>query len=249
MNRIRLTALSASCLLWMLCMLAACEQENYDKGDGKYSRLVTAFVEAPTNQERQVVYVDTDEGERLALNAPYTAKWLLKADTTYRAVLYYYEEEKEAVRPYMLASLSTATVLPVDSFKKGVKTDPVKFESAWVSKTKKYLNTGIYLKMGTSDNADARHIIGIVRDTIMLQADGKLTLALADTQVELEPDDLLIEQTSAPGFAVQSDRGVTVALNIVLTDELVEEGFMREIISKLQTMRKEAGFENGRDDF
>ncbi|MBR7091772.1 MAG: isoleucine--tRNA ligase [Clostridia bacterium] len=76
-----------------------------------------------------------------------------------------------------------------------------------------------------------------------LQADGKLTLALADTQVELEPDDLLIEQTSAPGFAVQSDRGVTVALNIVLTDELVEEGFMREIISKLQTMRKEAGFE------
>ena len=106
MNRKRLTALSASCLLWMLCMLAACEQENYDKGDGKYSRLVTAFVEAPTNQERQVVYVDTDEGERLALNAPYTAKWLLKADTTYRAVLYYYEEEKEAVRPYMLASLS-----------------------------------------------------------------------------------------------------------------------------------------------
>ena len=178
MNRKRLTALSASCLLWMLCMLAACEQENYDKGDGKYSRLVTAFVEAPTTQERQVVYVDTDEGERLALNAPYTAKWLLKADTTYRAVLYYYEEEKEAVRPYMLASLSTATVLPVDSFKKGVKTDPVKFESAWVSKTKKYLNTGIYLKMGTSENADARHIIGIVRDTIMLQADGKLTAHL-----------------------------------------------------------------------
>lgn len=177
MNRKRLQGISAACIIGTLSILSACEQENYETGDGKYSLLTTAFVEAPTNQERQVAYVETDDGERLTLNAPYTAKWLTKADTVYRAVLYYYQEG-DAVRPYTLSALSTATVLPVDSFKKGVRTDPVKFESAWVSKTKKYLNAGIYLKMGTSDNADAHHLVGVVRDTIMLQADGRLTAHL-----------------------------------------------------------------------
>ena len=59
----------------------------------------------------------------------------------------------------------------------------------------------------------------------------------------LEKEDLLIEAAQMEGFVSESDHGVTVVLDTKLTDELVEEGFVLEIISKIQTMRKEADFE------
>ncbi len=58
----------------------------------------------------------------------------------------------------------------------------------------------------------------------------------------LSAEDLLISTEQKPGFFTASDHGVTVTLDTELTPELVDEGFVREIISKLQTMRKEAGF-------
>ncbi len=61
--------------------------------------------------------------------------------------------------------------------------------------------------------------------------------------VELTEDDILIELTQKEGYAVQADGDLAVILDTELTDALVEEGFVREIISKIQTMRKEAGFE------
>ena len=56
-------------------------------------------------------------------------------------------------------------------------------------------------------------------------------------------EDLQIFTQSAEGYVAVSDRGVTVALNTELTPELLEEGTERELVSKIQTMRKEAGFE------
>ena len=53
---------------------------------------------------------------------------------------------------------------------------------------------------------------------------------------------MLIEAKQREGFYTVSDRGITVALDTTLTDDLIEEGFAREIVSKIQTMRKEAGF-------
>ncbi|PKM94843.1 MAG: isoleucine--tRNA ligase [Firmicutes bacterium HGW-Firmicutes-1] len=61
--------------------------------------------------------------------------------------------------------------------------------------------------------------------------------------VELTKDDLLIESTKQEGFESASDKEVTVIIDTNLTEELIEEGFVREIVSKIQTMRKEAGFE------
>ena len=68
-------------------------------------------------------------------------------------------------------------------------------------------------------------------------------LTLLDGTVKLAPEDLLIETAQTEGYYTVSDRGITVAIDTRLTPELVEEGFVREIVSKLQTMRKEAGFE------
>ncbi|MBQ8807742.1 MAG: isoleucine--tRNA ligase, partial [Clostridia bacterium] len=55
--------------------------------------------------------------------------------------------------------------------------------------------------------------------------------------------DLLIESAQVEGFQSESDFGITVVLDTRLSDELIEEGFVREIISKIQTMRKDSGFE------
>ncbi len=70
-----------------------------------------------------------------------------------------------------------------------------------------------------------------------------LRFTVEGTEVALEKDDVLIEAVQRPGLATLEERGLTVALSTVLTPELVREGYAREIISKLQTMRKDAGFE------
>lgn len=62
-------------------------------------------------------------------------------------------------------------------------------------------------------------------------------------KVELTAEDVLIEETHKEGYITASENDVTVVLDIALTPELIEEGFVREIISKIQVMRKEAGFE------
>ena len=76
-----------------------------------------------------------------------------------------------------------------------------------------------------------------------LNEKGQLTFNFDGETVELTKDDLLIEIAQTEGFESGNDGDVTVVLDTNLTPELVEEGFMREIISKIQTMRKEAGFE------
>ena len=63
------------------------------------------------------------------------------------------------------------------------------------------------------------------------------------TAIELTIDDVLIETTQKEGFATASDRGITVVLNTVLTPALIEEGNVRELVSKWQNMRREAGFD------
>ena len=76
-----------------------------------------------------------------------------------------------------------------------------------------------------------------------LESTGSLKFEVNGTAVTLEKEDLLIEAAQVEGFASESDFGITVVLDTRLSDELIEEGFVREIISKLQTMRKDSGFE------
>ncbi len=76
-----------------------------------------------------------------------------------------------------------------------------------------------------------------------LKANGKLVFDFASGLVELSEEDLLIDTVQKEGLFTLADNGITVALDTALTDELIEEGFVREIVSKIQTMRKEAGFE------
>ena len=76
-----------------------------------------------------------------------------------------------------------------------------------------------------------------------LNAEGMLRFTFGDTVVELTKDDLLIDMAQTEGYVSEGDNTVTVVLDTNMTPELLEEGFYRELISKIQTMRKEAGFE------
>ena len=76
-----------------------------------------------------------------------------------------------------------------------------------------------------------------------LKSDGALEFDFDGEKILLTLDDLLIETAKSENFVSQEDNQVTVVLDIRLTPELIEEGFVREVISKVQTMRKEAGFE------
>ncbi len=76
-----------------------------------------------------------------------------------------------------------------------------------------------------------------------LNANGSVKFDINGTEVVLTADDLLITPANKSGFSAQSDSEMTVVLDTNLNEALIREGYMRELISKLQTMRKETGFE------
>ncbi len=76
-----------------------------------------------------------------------------------------------------------------------------------------------------------------------LDEKGAITFTVDGNEIVLAPEDVLIETVQKEGYQAESANGYTVVLDTNLTDELIEEGFVREIISKVQTMRKDAGFE------
>ena len=76
-----------------------------------------------------------------------------------------------------------------------------------------------------------------------LKANGFITFDVNGTEVKLAEEDLLIDISQKEGYVTEADNTVTVVLDTNLTEELIEEGFVYEVISKIQTMRKDSGFE------
>ena len=76
-----------------------------------------------------------------------------------------------------------------------------------------------------------------------LNSKGTLTITVEGVAEALTSEDLLVESAQKEGFEAASENGITVVLDTNLTPELINEGLLREIVSKVQTMRKEAGFE------
>ena len=93
---------------------------------------------------------------------------------------------------------------------------------------------GIQKKLGSLDGNAAME---------ELKASGLLRFEVDGAAVELTEEDLLISMAQKEGYVSQEDNRMTVVLDTNLTEELIEEGFVYEIISKIQTMRKDAGFE------
>jgi len=162
----------------VLMLTAACEQELYEKGDSSMSYMRADFVEAFVGSGKQVDYVITDDGDSLQLTAPYKGSWVERADTLYRALMYYNQRGTTA-------EISSMYRVPVLSAKRDViginkaKTDPVGLETIWMSRSKRYLNLGLLLKTGEAEAEKPRaQSFGIVKDGTALNDDRTLTLNL-----------------------------------------------------------------------
>lgn len=162
-----------------LLVMSSCTQDNYDKGDGYYSLMRGDFGEAKIGTEKKIVSLTTDDGETLPMTRPYAAKWIQRPDTVYRCMLYY-NKVRDNKGQYAAEAISVGEVpcphiIPIAKLDTVMKTDPVKFESAWMSKSGKYLNLSFALMTGAKDDGIATHTVSIVQDTVMTNADGTRT--------------------------------------------------------------------------
>jgi isoleucyl-tRNA synthetase len=100
-------------------------------------------------------------------------------------------------------------------------------------------------KYGKQLGGIQKHLAGIDGNAAMdeLKANGAIKFMVGDVEVALAEEDLLIDMSQKEGYVSEADYGITVVLDTNLTEELVEEGYVFEVISKIQTMRKDSGFE------
>lgn len=169
-------------ILLLFLFLAACTNDAYDTGDSRYSYLRTDFVEARTDGQARLISATTDDGGALAFVRPVTVAWAAKADTAYRALLYYNLPSDSAS-----AAASAMTVEPVGmtqvyvlraraaSDTMAVSRDPVHFQSAWRSANGGYVNLSLALMTGVPDSVDARQSIGVVCDSVTARGNGRHT--------------------------------------------------------------------------
>ena len=158
---------------WMaISLLMGCKHETYESGDGRYSYLQAHYVEAMTNGGRLFVKALTDDDTRLTFTKPVQTAWATTADSTYRALLYHKRVMSDgSTEPFSLRPVPVVRLRDAASLSQ-VYTDPVVFESAWVSANKKYLNISFALKTGKVDDKDKRQQVMLVLDRMIKNADG-----------------------------------------------------------------------------
>ena len=99
-------------------------------------------------------------------------------------------------------------------------------------------------KFGSKLN-NAKEVIASLpgKETVNKLKNGSITITVDGQEFELSSEDLLVETVQPEGLSTQSDKDLTVSINTVLTQDLIEDGLVREMISKIQTQRKETGLE------
>lgn len=164
----------------LFCAIISCTQDSYEKGEGKYSQMRGDFAEMHINSEKKANAITTDDGDLFPLKEHFSSQWISTADTTYRCILYY--NKVKGTDGKLLAEIISAgqvpcvKVKPQKEFEGEVRTDPVKFESIWMSKTGKYLNLSLQLMIGQTDDSTAIHQLGLLSDTLIVNPNGKRTL-------------------------------------------------------------------------
>ena len=162
--------------LLTLVTITACTQDSYEKGEGAYSQMMAELADAHVNSDKRVDYVDTDEGERLVLSKSASASFITKSDTTYR-VSFYYKKVDDKAESLAMGRVSVLSPLSAKDIK-DMKTDPVRIESMWIGKSKKYANLSLYLMTGATDSDSLRQVLGCRRDALVTNTDGTRTLRL-----------------------------------------------------------------------
>lgn len=154
-------------------VLASCEHDGYESGDGSLSYLTAELAVLHTASNRSATSADLDNGTTLSISNPFTTSWMTKADTIYRALLYY-DVATDGSKKVKARSVSAVPVLrPMEQSKvKDMHTDPVGGESVWAAKSG-YINMSLLLKAGKTDGEDAVQTLGLVDCGTTVGNDGK----------------------------------------------------------------------------
>lgn len=160
----------------------SCTQDGYDKGDGVYSLMQGDFVEAQVDASKKLISLTTDDGVTMPLTQPYAARWITTADTVYRCMLYYNKvkdsQGRTAAEIVSISPVPCATLVSLSKFKSKLKTDPVKLQSVWMSKSGKYLNMYLQLMIGNPEDTSAVQQIALVCDTVFTYPDSTRTCSI-----------------------------------------------------------------------
>lgn len=162
-------------------VLVACNHDAYNTGDSRYSYLRTDFSKVYTNADARLWSAMTDNGDSLLLITPTTAAWATTPDSVYRALLYYnlQQDEDSTTVPHRVEAVAVAMVYVLqphsatDSL--ASMTDPMVFQSAWVSSNKQYVNFSLALMTGEANVQDARQTIGLVCDSMKTETQNRHT--------------------------------------------------------------------------
>lgn len=156
-------------------VLASCEHDGYESGDGSLSYLTAELAVLHTASNRSATSADLDNGTTLSISNPFTTSWMTKADTIYRALLYY-DVATDGSKKVKARSVSAVPVLrPMEQSKvNDMHTDPVGVESVWAAKSG-YINMSLLLKAGKTDGEDAVQTLGLVDCGTTVGNDGKRT--------------------------------------------------------------------------
>ena len=154
-------------------VLASCEHDGYESGDGSLSYLTAELAVLHTASNRSATSADLDNGTTLSISNPFTTSWMPKADTIYRALLYY-DVATDGSKKVKARSVSAVPVLrPMEQSKvNDMHTDPVGVESVWAAKSG-YINMSLLLKAGKTDGEDAVQTLGLVDCGTTVDNDGK----------------------------------------------------------------------------
>ena len=160
----------------------SCTQDGYDKGDGVYSLMQGDFVEAQVDASKKLISLTTDDGVTMPLTQPYAARWITTADTIYRCMLYYNKvkdaQGRTAAEIVSISPVPCASLVNLSKFKSKLKTDPVKLQSVWMSKSGKYLNMYLQLMIGNPEDTSAVQQIALVCDTVFTYPDSTRTCSI-----------------------------------------------------------------------
>ena len=210
-------------LCLMTCLLFSCQTDSYEKGQGRYSLMQADMGELTVNGEKQAVAFTTDDGDSYTLTSPVNAQWIQTADTTYRAIIYYNKVEGGQAEPMGLSAVLTMN--PVEHWRfKQMAQDPVGFESAWLAKSKKYINLSLLFKSGYVDDTMGTHHVGLAQDTVLVNADQTRTAYYRFLHGQNETPEYF---TNRHYFSIQLPQTLpdTVAISIVTYSGTIERRF------------------------
>ena len=171
-NRMIRSLLNLSFIIALCIGLVSCQKDAYDTGDGGYSYLRADFVMAHTLATKTIDYVINDDGDSIVPTSQIAASWATIPDSIYRA-LFYYNAKESGAEPLTISRVPVLTILTSsNSTQNTLKTDPIVFKSAWLSKKRAYLNLDIGIKTGNTDNEKAKQILGAYCEKVVANNDG-----------------------------------------------------------------------------